>query len=228
MPPHGNENASSHAHHTFGTSETFAKNNKLPTPTAPNRPFIELCVDGESSTNLRSTRSEPQHLKAANSSLNKSILKSDSSKRNNKTVKFKNAQIRTFPQVLGDHPCCSTGLPISLAWMHSSEHTISIDAHEQIKMNSPRRSRRELRLNDSRRREILQMQKTSITASESPSSMPLSSGTTGNYIITTPHIYSKEELRRTERKLSRQRQQRQSSRRRSLVNQFFAPPVKVE
>lgn len=225
MPPHGNENASSHVHHSFGTSQELDKNHKLPTPIVPNGPFIELCINGEGSTNLRSTSSEPQHFKAANISLNKSILKNDSSKRDNKTVKFKNAQIRTFPQVLGDHPCCSTGLPISLAWVHSSEHTISIDAHEQKKMNSPRRSRSELRLNDSRRREILQMQRPCITASESsPSSIPISSGT----IMTTPHIYSKEELRRTERKLSRQRQQRQSSRRRSLVNQFFAPPVKME
>lgn len=47
------------------------------------------------------------------------------------TVKFHELQIRVFPQILGDHPCCQTGLPLSLGWKHTSEHTKSIDEFEK-------------------------------------------------------------------------------------------------
>jgi len=45
-------------------------------------------------------------------------------------VSFGNCEIRTYAQVLGDHPCCSEGCPIQLGWSYSSEDSITIDDYE--------------------------------------------------------------------------------------------------
>ena len=47
-----------------------------------------------------------------------------------KTVGFDRVAIRSYKIVLGDHPCCSTGCPVSLGWDYSQEEYIKLDEYE--------------------------------------------------------------------------------------------------
>ena len=47
-------------------------------------------------------------------------------------VSFGNCEIRTYTQVLGDHPCCSEGCPIQLGWSYTSEESIKVDDYERV------------------------------------------------------------------------------------------------
>jgi hypothetical protein len=70
-----------------------------------------------------------------------------------KSVQFSALQIRTFPMILGDHPCCKTGLPVSLDWDHTKEEVVPIEEYESNR--EARSSRSSLRMDQSTRREIL-------------------------------------------------------------------------
>jgi len=70
-----------------------------------------------------------------------------------KHVTFTDVLIREYNQVLGDHPCCSLGPPVSLGWEYQTQKDMSLDYYEVTR--KPRRSRRELRLSWEDRREIL-------------------------------------------------------------------------
>uniref|UniRef100_A0A6U9ZA55 Uncharacterized protein n=1 Tax=Pseudo-nitzschia australis TaxID=44445 RepID=A0A6U9ZA55_9STRA len=50
----------------------------------------------------------------------------------NGAVSFGNCEIRTYPQVLGDHPCCSEGCPIQLGWSYTTEATFKVDDYESL------------------------------------------------------------------------------------------------
>mmetsp|Transcript_53171 Transcript_53171/g.61396 ORF Transcript_53171/g.61396 Transcript_53171/m.61396 type:complete len:182 (-) Transcript_53171:158-703(-) len=50
-----------------------------------------------------------------------------------KKISFGNCQIRTYPQVLGDHPCCLEGCPIQLGWKYQEEKSITLDDYENDK-----------------------------------------------------------------------------------------------
>jgi hypothetical protein len=47
-------------------------------------------------------------------------------------VSFGNCQVRTYTQVLGDHPCCSEGCPIQLGWSYTCEESIKVDDYERV------------------------------------------------------------------------------------------------
>jgi hypothetical protein len=70
-----------------------------------------------------------------------------------KSVHFSALQIRTFPMILGDHPCCKTGLPVSLDWDHTKEEIVPIEEYESSRQ--ARSCRSSLRMDQSTRREIL-------------------------------------------------------------------------
>lgn len=86
--------------------------------------------------------------KSKHSSRNLSSVKSLS-------VHFEELQVRTFPQILGDHPYCSKGLPLSLGWDHSSEQTFSLDDYESSNERNRAESISALRISEFRRLEIL-------------------------------------------------------------------------
>ncbi len=184
---------------------------------------VRCCVDDERF--IDQSVSKPQHDGVLEIEVvchepvpKKSILKTSNGNRNirkNTKVQFSNTHIRTFPQVLGDHPYCSSGLPICLGWQHCSEQTISVDEMEDSRIPS---KRKELRLDETRRRMILQKSESSSSPLPSPLPSPSSSSLTRSE--TTISFYSREELRRAERRLSRERQR---MRKRNLVNQFFSP-----
>lgn len=70
-----------------------------------------------------------------------------------KHVSFANVQIRVFQQVLGDHPCCTAGPPVSLGWDYTESPAMSVEGYEAT--HPRRRLRSELKLSFDDRREIL-------------------------------------------------------------------------
>lgn len=77
-----------------------------------------------------------------------------SSPKPKKRVSFTALHIREYSQVLGDHPCCGIGPPISLGWDFEVKPSISLDDYEGTRV--VRRSRDGLRLSFEDRREILE------------------------------------------------------------------------
>jgi hypothetical protein len=70
-----------------------------------------------------------------------------------KNVSFHSLHIREYSQVLGDHPCCSLGPPVSLGWEVEAERTETVDQYEATRTR--RRSRDDLRLSGELRRQLL-------------------------------------------------------------------------
>lgn len=53
-----------------------------------------------------------------------------SSTKQHHKVRFGTCQVRSYTQVLGDHPFCSSGCPIQLGWNYVDEVTLSVELYE--------------------------------------------------------------------------------------------------
>jgi hypothetical protein len=106
-----------------------------------------------------------------------------------KHVSFASLSIREYTQVLGDHPCCTIGPPVSLGWDYTEATSVSLEDYEAAR--PLRRTRQAMRLSWDKRREIL---------SE----------------------YSDADVRRVQRKLSRQRCNGEK-----VLKTFFSEPTTV-
>lgn len=94
-----------------------------------------------------------------------------------KRISFGNCQIRTYPQVLGDHPCCLEGCPIQLGWNYQEEKSIKVDEYENDKEHDhdDKEQDHELRLlPEERKRIILSTKQFSIVEEEKQASSSLS------------------------------------------------------
>lgn len=80
-----------------------------------------------------------------------------------KSVSFGDCQIRSYPQVLGDHPYCSLGCPVELGWEHTSEEFRSINDFEEQRGHQRCGSREQLLLSPEERRSILALSENSDT-----------------------------------------------------------------
>ena len=80
-----------------------------------------------------------------------------SSSKCTKHVSFHNIYIRCYNQIVGDHPCCVSGPPLALGWSYTSTLTMDVESYEiQYRgKEHPRRYGRELKLDDTERRDIL-------------------------------------------------------------------------
>merc|ERR1712032_778697 len=68
----------------------------------------------------------------------------EKSRRRNSKVNFSNILIREYDIVIGDHPCCTMGCPLSLGWEYSDRKAVTtIDEYEANR--PPRRSRNNLK-----------------------------------------------------------------------------------
>jgi len=47
-----------------------------------------------------------------------------------KGVSFGTVSVRTYPQILGDHPCCTSGCPVTLDWHFLDEQETTVDNFE--------------------------------------------------------------------------------------------------
>mmetsp|Transcript_10828 Transcript_10828/g.25094 ORF Transcript_10828/g.25094 Transcript_10828/m.25094 type:complete len:179 (+) Transcript_10828:102-638(+) len=67
------------------------------------------------------------------------------------TISFGTVEIRTFNRVVGDHPGCKTGPPISIGWEHIDHEAERLEVYE-----ASRKRKAHLRLTATERRNLLQ------------------------------------------------------------------------
>mmetsp|Transcript_20977 Transcript_20977/g.25975 ORF Transcript_20977/g.25975 Transcript_20977/m.25975 type:complete len:156 (-) Transcript_20977:105-572(-) len=71
-----------------------------------------------------------------------------------RSVSFSKLEIREHAIIVGDHPSCTSGLPLSLGWKHSPDSTVmEIDEYETIR--GPRKTGELLKLNHFERKNLL-------------------------------------------------------------------------
>jgi hypothetical protein len=70
-----------------------------------------------------------------------------------KSVSFSCLEIREYNVTVGDHPCCTSGFPLTLDWDYAKGSTVSLDEYELSRC--PRRSRKELKIAPDQRCEFL-------------------------------------------------------------------------
>lgn len=153
----------------------------------------------------------------------KSIVKISHSKER-KSVQFSFTEVRIFPQILGDNPYCSNGLPLSLDWTYISKYSVPVGEYgfERVLQTS-----RVTRLDACRRKEILQQSSINEnTASYNDSIIEILGGdncTKTSSESQCKRTYSEPELKRAERRMFRQRM----SASRKAVRGFFDIPTVV-
>jgi hypothetical protein len=84
----------------------------------------------------------------------KSIPTFNRIKQQRSTVTFSTIQLRTYDIILGDHPNCKFGAPLSLSWIYHQHHDMSIDNYEKCR-HGQRRKMKRLYLNSRCRRNLL-------------------------------------------------------------------------
>lgn len=72
-------------------------------------------------------------------SLNNKMMRRHSTGGHTKSVRFGDCQIRSYPQVLGDHPYCSMGCPVELGWEYNKEEFQAINDFEEHRDHQRRR-----------------------------------------------------------------------------------------
>lgn len=212
----------------------------------------QLEIETESET---ATATEIDTTPPPSRSILKKDLQTSMKSRTHRKVQFDSLQIRTYPQILGDHPCCSSGLPLSLGWEYTSQHTSSLQQDDELdsdQVSPVKQPRKHLRLDAYRRWEIL---KNALVPCWT-STMPMSSCRTESSADTVPVLvpvqvplrlledvdgndanariasasldamYSEVELKRAERRISRKRGERM--RKRKVVQRFFEAPIHAE
>lgn len=93
--------------------------------------------------------SNPQYVSESEMSTCSMMSVNDTSSRR---VGFGQVQIREYEQVVGDHPFCNSGAPLTLGWNYSDEEVESVSEHEHRKeSHHARRNHDELRLSDGQR-----------------------------------------------------------------------------
>jgi hypothetical protein len=70
-----------------------------------------------------------------------------------KRVSFTALEVREYNIVVGDHPCCPVGVPVTLGWEFEDLHAMNLDAYEASRC--PRRQRTALRTTPEERRQML-------------------------------------------------------------------------
>jgi hypothetical protein len=71
-----------------------------------------------------------------------------------KRVRFGDCVVRSYSQVLGEHPYCSVGCPLELGWEYDVLQSLTVDDYEATR--GRRSPRHDLRLSPEERRSILQ------------------------------------------------------------------------
>ena len=71
-----------------------------------------------------------------------------------KSVSFADLDIRSYSVTIGDHPCCTSGCPLTLDWDYQESDHMSIDQYEATR--TPRRQMSDLRTTSEHRLQILE------------------------------------------------------------------------
>eukprot|EP01083_Nonionella_stella_P259490 885931_1 len=75
--------------------------------------------------------------------------------RRKRKVHFGTVSVRDYDVILGDHPCCSYGPPLSLDWNFNQQEPIDVNAYEFENIPFRRKSLRGLTLNYYQRKHLL-------------------------------------------------------------------------
>mmetsp|Transcript_54940 Transcript_54940/g.81771 ORF Transcript_54940/g.81771 Transcript_54940/m.81771 type:complete len:241 (+) Transcript_54940:137-859(+) len=70
-----------------------------------------------------------------------------------RSVRFSDVTVREYGMVIGDHPCCSYGPPVTLGWDYEENEAVSLDDFECKR----RRTLRQMILSYYRRKDLLQL-----------------------------------------------------------------------
>jgi len=82
----------------------------------------------------------------------KSMSLTLSTSHHRRSVSFGTCEVRTYSQVLGDHPCCLEGCPVQLGWKYQTQELLEVDEYESHHQDTVLH---ELRLTPDERRKIL-------------------------------------------------------------------------
>ena len=149
-------------------------------------------------------------------------------------VTFTSVRIREYSTILGDHPCCPSGPPLSLGWTMEREVHAEFEAYETERVPRRVRSKEELRLDGEERRGILRSLVVGGVAAAADATLshddPPSDDDVGRRKVGAGgeccRVYSQEELRKAERRLTRERACNSRSNRR--MNRGFFRPLTPE
>ena len=126
-----------------------------------------------------------------------SIEEKPKMRRNN--LSFHSVEVREYSQVLGDHPCCQSGLPLSLGWDYDADATTihDVDEYETHRKSQRVKSRKDMKLDCEERRVILSSVKQRVATETAADGGVLATEETT--------AYTSMDLRRAERRLYRER-----------------------
>ena len=143
--------------------------------------------------------------------------------RHRRTVTFACVQIREYSTILGDHPCCPSGPPLSLGWELQRENSVEFESYEQERLPARKASKEDIKLSDDARRGILQgLAAPAVDGAEEGSDSSDGEGGAG-----CP-LYSSKELQRAERRLTRDRAGLNARAHRRAHRGFFKPLTAAE
>lgn len=108
---------------------------------------INNCVLGHGKKEPKISLSEQTPARAPPKRSRSCLKQATSPSSEGKKVHFGSLEMRNYEVVLGDHPDCSSGPPISLGWAYAESNPISVERYEEIKPSSSRRSMDQLELN---------------------------------------------------------------------------------
>jgi len=92
----------------------------------------------------------------ANLSLHHQSETNKSTKHNNKVVSFGSVDVRCYDVIMGDHPCCTVGCPVSLGWDYTESGTKALEDFEASRCQCRRPTRDALRMTYDQRRALLE------------------------------------------------------------------------
>ena len=90
-------------------------------------------------------------LRQWNSSPTSSMPKRNIQKPPKKNVRWGEVVVYEFPNILGDNPAVSGGVPLTIAWKHVAVNTHSVDYNDFLRLEKPRRKRKDLVLSSAQR-----------------------------------------------------------------------------
>lgn len=70
---------------------------------------------------------------------------------NKKNVRWGEMIIYEFPNMLGDNPAVSGGVPLTIAWNHVTVNNLTVEYNEFLRLKQPRRKRKDLVLTSAQR-----------------------------------------------------------------------------
>jgi hypothetical protein len=68
-----------------------------------------------------------------------------------KTVRWGEMIVFEFPNMIGDNPAVSGGVPLTIAWNHVTVNSLTVEYNEFLRLKQPRRKRKDLVLTSAQR-----------------------------------------------------------------------------